>query len=245
MYRIFPELEAELPGKDVLDFGCGYGGKTVEYAKLARFVAGIEPLPIHIELADGFARHIGIRNVEFRVCPEDAIPYPDESFDIVLSHDVIEHVANPEVSLAEIHRVLRPGGKAYIVFPPYAGMISHHLEYVCLLPGIHWLFSADTLVKAVNRRLLASGSPMRQQPEPKPSWTGEGKVLPMLNGLTSAQFEKLARTFARNETTFRLVGWNKGGIIGAVHDFLLRPLAALGLRERMAFSVVAVLTKEG
>ena len=118
-YRFFPDLPDALVGKAVLDFGCGYGGKAVEFARSARFVAAVEPFENMIRAARDYAEHEAAANVEFRVCEQDRIPYDDESFDLVLSHDVIEHVDDPETSLREIRRVLRPGGRAYIVFPPY------------------------------------------------------------------------------------------------------------------------------
>ena len=155
-YHCFPDLDEIIAGKDVLDFGCGYGGKTVEYARKANSAVGIEPFDTIIELATDYAADAGCGNVQFRVCTQDRIPFPDESFDVVLSHDVLEHVADPEVSLREINRVLRPGGVALVAFPPYDGMLSHHLDYVCKLPGQHWLFSAQTLVAAANIEIAAT-----------------------------------------------------------------------------------------
>ena len=150
-YRYFPDLPGRIRGRRVLDFGCGYGGKALAYADHAAFVAGVEPFEHVIALARGFATHQKAENVEFKVCRQDRIPYPDESFDVVVSHDVLEHVDDPERSLEEIARILKPGGEAYIVFPPYDGMFSHHLDYASRIPALHWLFSAPTLVAAVNR----------------------------------------------------------------------------------------------
>src|SRR4029077_9157407 len=65
-------------------------------------------------------------------------------------YDVLEHVRSPAVSTAELFSVLKPGGTALLVFPVYLGMRSHHLDYITSLPGLHWVFSAATLVEAVN-----------------------------------------------------------------------------------------------
>jgi SAM-dependent methyltransferase len=243
-YRCYPELPGALAGKDVLDFGCGYGGKTVEYSRYGRSSAGIEPFDHIVRIASEYARHRGRTNVQFRTCDQASIPFPDASFDVVLSHDVLEHVENPEVSLREIERVLRPSGKAYIVFPPYDGMFSHHLDYAALLPGLHWLFSARTLVNAVNRSRSFTG--MGVQPEPKRSWDGGRDVLPTLNGLTGAQFEQLAATFGAS-LRYQLVGHSRRGWQALIRDNLIASLAKVSgaMRDRMTHSVVALLEKRG
>ena len=246
-YRFFPDLADALAGKAVLDFGCGYGGKAVEFARSARFVAAVEPFENMIRAARDYAEHEAAANVEFRVCEQDRIPYDDESFDLVLSHDVIEHVDNPETSLREIRRVLRPGGRAYIVFPPYDGMLSHHLDYVSRVPGLHWVFSAHTLVAAVNAVLATSKSSVSPQPEPRRGWNGERYVLPQLNGLTGPQFEALARRyFASAEIDYRLIGANRRTLaVSAVRKLLFAPFARTSRRnrDRVTGSIAAVLTR--
>lgn len=139
-----------------------------------------------IELSQAYKEYIKADNVEFRVCTQAGIPYPDEHFDLVVSHDVIEHVEDPWISLKEIHRILKPGGKALLAFPPYHGAFSHHLDYLTLLPALHWFFGADTLVEAVNREIGRGGIPLGRQ-EAKQSHDGSRRVLPTLNGLTGRQ----------------------------------------------------------
>jgi SAM-dependent methyltransferase len=234
-YRLFPQLPAALADKDVLDFGCGYGGKTVEYARHARSVCGIEPHPVHIAQARAYAAAQDSA-AEFRLCAQDRVPCPDSSFDAVLCHDVLEHVADPAVSLAEIARVLRPGGTAYIAFPPYDGALSHHLDYACRLPGLHWLFGARTLALTVNTMIDRGELAMARQPV--------GDTLPQLNGLTTARFTELARMFPQADIRRRIIGSHRGGAIGTAHR-IMRALAWAHppLRERFAAGVVAVLVK--
>jgi SAM-dependent methyltransferase len=222
-YAIFPELPEALAGKDVLDFGCGYGGKAVEFAGHAKSVAGIEPVERHIVLANAYARHRGISNVEFRICPQDGIPFPDDSFDVVLSHDVIEHVSDPRDSLREIVRVLRPGGTALIAFPPYDGMLSHHLDYACTLPGLHLVFSPETLIETANREIARRKLQTAVQPPARLSWDGSRRVLPTLNGLTTAQFTELANhLFDKVDIQRRPVAKNRSGLQALVRGALNR-----------------------
>lgn len=153
------DLDAAVRGKDVLDFGSGYGGRTVDYARIcgAASVVGIEPVERHITLSKKYAENIGASTVDFRLCGTTTIPLDDASVDVVVSYDVLEHVESPTKSVAEIFRVLRPGGRAFLVFPVYFGARSHHLDYITTLPSLHWVFSAPTLVRAVNSILSDDG----------------------------------------------------------------------------------------
>jgi SAM-dependent methyltransferase len=199
-FEYFPDfpLRESLQGKDVLDFGSGYGGKTVEY-KLqchAKRVCGVEPFEHVIARSRKYADARGVDGVEFKVCTQSEIPYPDASFDVVLSHDVLEHVDDPRVSMAEIRRVLCPGGLSFNVFPVYFGMSSHHLDYVTSIPGLHWVFSPRALVKAVNHILARNPQfGTARQPEPRLSFDGSREVLPSLNGLSGWHLESLFSKF--------------------------------------------------
>ncbi len=101
-------LRALEPGMRVLDAGCGPGTIT---AGLARAVApggsctGVDREASQIELA-----RAGDAAATFAVGSIYELPFPDSSFDAALSHAVFEHLARPADALAELRRVLRPGG---------------------------------------------------------------------------------------------------------------------------------------
>ena len=190
-------VASALAGNEVLDFGSGYGGRTVEYARAgARFVWGVEPFQSVVDQSNAYARSREVSNVEFKLCKQDYIPLADESVDTVVSYDVLEHVDDPRVSVREIRRVLRPRGRIFLVFPVYFGAFSHHLDYISMVPGLHWFFSPHTLVRTVNGMLAKQTRiETQQQPLPRLSFDGKRHVLPNLNGLGGEHLEELFREF--------------------------------------------------
>lgn len=66
-----------------------------------------------------FARQLnaGLEHLEYRVENALDLSFPDQSFDLVVSVDVLEHVGQPEQMIAEVGRILKPGGRALITFP--------------------------------------------------------------------------------------------------------------------------------
>lgn len=242
-FDFFPgfDLVSEMRGKDLLDFGSGYGGRTIEYARECRSAIGVEPFKRHIDLATAYASSRGVNNVEFRLCTQTEIPLPDASIDVVVSYDVLEHVQSPPDSVAEIHRVLRPGGKAFLVFPAYLGAASHHLDYISTLPGLHWVFSARTLVKAVNEILVHDTRfETPSQTEPRKSFDGTREVLPSLNGLSGRHVGTLFRSFHIEQfTKHALLRRRK---VGAITSWLTANLPHT-LGDMLTASIACVLRK--
>lgn len=103
----------ESPSARVLDFGCGTGNFTELVRRCLPVksgkVCGIDPS----EGMLGKARAKS-KNIDYRVGSSDAIPYEDETFDLVYMTDVIHHIRNLHTMFAEIKRVLRPSGRCCI-----------------------------------------------------------------------------------------------------------------------------------
>jgi SAM-dependent methyltransferase len=106
---LIPELEA---GLSLLDVGCGPGTITVDLARRLApgKVVGIDASPQIVEQAAGLAYDEGVQNAQFRVGDVYALDFPDDTFDIVHAHQVLQHVANPVAAMKEVRRVLKPGG---------------------------------------------------------------------------------------------------------------------------------------
>ncbi|MFL5251806.1 MAG: class I SAM-dependent methyltransferase [Rhodopila sp.] len=100
-------LDAALigPGQPVLDVACGPGFTTASAAARGAAVRGLDFSAAMLEVAR--ARHPGI---DFDQGNAEALPYPDGSFDAVISNFGIHHVPRPALALRQARRVLRSGG---------------------------------------------------------------------------------------------------------------------------------------
>ncbi|MEM8656107.1 MAG: bifunctional 2-polyprenyl-6-hydroxyphenol methylase/3-demethylubiquinol 3-O-methyltransferase UbiG [Pseudomonadota bacterium] len=95
--------------KEVLDLGCAGGFMAEALDARGAQVTGIDPAADAIKAARTHARNTG-RTIRYDVGVGEDLPYPDASFDAVVCVDVLEHVADLTQVLAEVARVLRPGG---------------------------------------------------------------------------------------------------------------------------------------
>jgi len=117
------------------------------------------------------------------------LPMPDNSFDIICSYDVFEHVGNVERIIWECWRVLKPGGKLYAVFPPFHHPTggSHLYGYISRSPFPNVLFPCPTLVIAAERLMR-----LRSQKYRHPVFRPTDKLW-FVNGLTLSGFHKIVR----------------------------------------------------
>lgn len=147
-----PEFSPEdmFRGKDVLDMGCGASGKSLYYLTVgAKTVTGVDVVAHYQAEAEAFAQALGYGDV-FRFVVGDAtrLPFPGGQFDTVIMNDFMEHVSDPEGALREAMRLLRPGGRVYVNFPPYYHPTGAHMSDVIGIPWVHLFFSEKTLIAA-------------------------------------------------------------------------------------------------
>jgi arsenite methyltransferase len=104
-------------GESVLDVGSGAGTDSLVAAQMVApsgRVTGIDMTPEMLAKARRNAHEAGISNVEFVEGEAEQLPFPDESFDVVISNGVIDLIPDKDTVFSEIFRVLRPGGRIQI-----------------------------------------------------------------------------------------------------------------------------------
>jgi SAM-dependent methyltransferase len=102
------------PGETVIDLGCGGGIDTILAAKTVApggEAIGLDTLPEMIEAAARHARAAGVANVRWLRGDMEAIPLPDSRVDVVISNGVVNLSPRKSRVFAEMHRILRPGGR--------------------------------------------------------------------------------------------------------------------------------------
>jgi SAM-dependent methyltransferase len=165
-----------LEGRSILDVGCGLGMYVRAFRRFSPNVHGVDIDKEKVAKASQDLPNIG-------VAPAEELPYPDGTFDVVLSHEVIEHVDDDRQAIAEAVRVLQcpdlnqgmPGGRL-VVFAPnrlypfethgaYWGGAYHYgnIPLVNYLPD-RWRARFCPHVRAYTRhglRELLTGLPVR------------------------------------------------------------------------------------
>ncbi|MGI5835781.1 MAG: methyltransferase domain-containing protein [Chloroflexota bacterium] len=106
-------LYGRLEGCRVLEVGSGSGSRSVAVALRGAEVTGIEPSEAGVAASRLRAQRYPHLKVRFDVGIGEELPFPDGSFDLVFSTEVLQHVQNMERVIAETSRVLRPGGHCY------------------------------------------------------------------------------------------------------------------------------------
>jgi SAM-dependent methyltransferase len=110
------ELFAALRGSHgkLLEVGCGIGVDSIQLARCGFDVTAVDLTESALAVAKEFAAHRAV-DVTFVLGNAEGLDFPDASFDDVYSFGVLHHTPDIEQSVAEVHRVLRPGGTAYVM----------------------------------------------------------------------------------------------------------------------------------
>jgi SAM-dependent methyltransferase len=112
--RLMGEAARLGPHAAVLDVACGPGLVALALAESAGHVTGLDLTPAMLDKARELQRQRGLGNLSWRLGRADALPYPDGSFDAVLTRFSLHHLTDPAAALAEMVRVCRPGGRVVI-----------------------------------------------------------------------------------------------------------------------------------
>jgi SAM-dependent methyltransferase len=111
------------PGLRVLDLGCRTGALTQHYAA-GNTVVGVDVDRSALEAA---AERLGIETVWADA--EEGLPFPDDSLDVVVAGELLEHLADPAAAVGHVRRVLKPGGR-FVGSVPNAFRLKSRIRYV-------------------------------------------------------------------------------------------------------------------
>jgi SAM-dependent methyltransferase len=112
----FPDVSRQR----ALDFGCGHGALSVQLAQRGAVVTGVDLDDVRIQYAiNRVARDYPQLADRIRFASSDIADLDEEGqYDLVITKDTLEHVADLDAVLAAIRRLLRPGGRFYVGFSP-------------------------------------------------------------------------------------------------------------------------------
>jgi SAM-dependent methyltransferase len=119
------------PGESMLDIGCGAGVDALVAAVAAGpsgRVAGVDASPDMLAKARANLKVTGLANVEFSPGSAEALPFPDRRFHLVISNGVFNLVLDKRRALAEVFRVLVPGGRLQVADQVLIGQPAQDAE---------------------------------------------------------------------------------------------------------------------
>lgn len=121
----------DLSTQSCVDIGCGSGGISRHLAASFRTVTGVDPEPW--QRWDDYQSECA--NLSFRQESIETLGIASDSVDVVVCNQVYEHVPSPQQLIAQIHRILRPGGVCYFAGPNLLYPVEPHVHW----PFIHWI----------------------------------------------------------------------------------------------------------
>jgi ubiquinone/menaquinone biosynthesis C-methylase UbiE len=101
-------------GRSVLEVGCGVAIDLVRFAQGGAEVTGVDLARQSIDLAKKYFEHCGL-NGDLRLGNGEELDFPDDSFDVVYAHGVIQYTANARKMVDELRRVVKPGGEVIMM----------------------------------------------------------------------------------------------------------------------------------
>jgi SAM-dependent methyltransferase len=125
----------DFAGRSVLDVGCGNGYVLSRFAGEGAQTFGVDLTVRGIELSCRRFANAGLRGA-FLVGSAEDLPWPDNTFDCVTSMGVLHHTPDTPRSVAEVHRVLKPGGRVIVMFYHRHSVVHLRLRFRSWRSGI-------------------------------------------------------------------------------------------------------------
>jgi 2-polyprenyl-6-hydroxyphenyl methylase/3-demethylubiquinone-9 3-methyltransferase len=122
-----------LAGLRLLDLGCGAGLVSEPLARLGATVVGADATPQNIAAARAHAADQGLA-IDYRATTAEALVAAGESFDAVLALEIVEHVADPPAFVADLGRLVKPGGQLLL-----STLNRTSKSFLLAIVGAEWL----------------------------------------------------------------------------------------------------------
>ncbi|WP_417432271.1 class I SAM-dependent methyltransferase [Kiloniella sp.] len=158
------------PDMDVLELGCGTGSTAIIHAPFVKHIRAVDISQKMLEIAQDKAEKENITNVTFDQAAIDTFTAADQSYDIIMTHSVLHLLDDKEVTIANIHQMLKPGG----YFISSTVCLTGIMKLLQLVVPIGRLFGFMPLVKFFSAKHLEksitnAGFDIIQSWEPKKS----------------------------------------------------------------------------
>src|SRR6266550_2453044 len=184
-------------GLRVLEIGCGMGTDGAQFAQAGAHYTGVDLTEAAIELARKRFELSGLEG-EFQVADAENLDFADASFDRVYSHGVLHHTPDTARAISEIHRVLKPGGRA-IVMLYHRGSYNYRIGIRVLRRAGAGLLKSESGIKIVHRLTGEPVDSLREHAASLTSANGNFSAAELLNQSTDGAGNPLARVYSRSE----------------------------------------------
>jgi ubiquinone/menaquinone biosynthesis C-methylase UbiE len=195
-------------GKKILEVGVGQGTDLLQFAKGGAKTHGIDITPRHLELA---TRNFSVHGLpcDLRYAAAAAIPYEQDTFDVVYSFGVLHHTDDIERCIAECHRVLKPGGEFTLgVYNRFSLFHAYTILVNGILRGGLWRFGYNGLMSRIE------------------SGADGVEIAPLVRTYSRRQLRKILRGFGKVQLGVQHLSAESFGSAGRLVPDTLRDRAA-------------------
>lgn len=212
-------------GLKVLEIGCGLGTDGAGFARAGADYTGVDLTDAAVELA---RKCFAVSGLDGEFCTADAeqLDFADESFDLVYSHGVLHHTPDTARAVREVHRVLKPNGRA-VVMLYHRNSYNYHVNINVLRRAGAQLLKTEAGLKLAHR---LTGEPIESLREhaARVKEDAESYLAPgeFLNRNTDGAGNPLARVYSRQEA--RELFKDFAGVETATHFLNKRWLPLVG-----------------
>lgn len=188
---------ARAGGLKVLEIGCGLGTDGAQFAKAGADYVGVDLTEAAIELARSRFALAGLKG-RFSVADAEKLDFADESFDVVYSHGVLHHTPDIAAAVREIHRVLKPWGRA-IVMLYHRGSYNYQIGIRVLRRAGAGLLRSESGINVIHRLTGEPVDSLREYAATLKNANGSFSSAELLNQSTDGAGNPLARVYSRRE----------------------------------------------